>query len=214
MAADTYSWNLDHAADILFAAELIEGENNITFYFDNSHDENVKFAYQRFFDVAMRLNHDMATMVTTIGDYGSTQWGREVGYSFRVNAEESNTPNYVEFKYILQSYEKAVVNDEIAGVSAYNDPNALYTGVKNMSFVTSRSQFSLWCMMGSPLILGCDVRSIGQEYIDILTNAQMIGINQDKLVVQAKRVFSEDYEDVLLKPLSDNSVALLFFNKH
>ena len=76
----------------------------------------------------------------------------------------------------------------------------------------NRSHFALWCMMCAPLILGNDLRSISDEVLNIVTNKNLIAVNQDALGVQAKRI-SKGVVDTLVKPLSDGSVAVCLFNK-
>ena len=91
-----------------------------------------------------------------------------------------------------------------------------------------RAHFTMWCMMNSPLMLGMDLRRITKddEYYKIITNQDLIELNQDKLGIQAKRIWTsittqnpdKDYitdnnrSDVLAKPLSDGSVAISFIN--
>ena len=67
-------------------------------------------------------------------------------------------------------------------------------------------------MMNAPLILGNDLRNMSEQVKSIVTNKNMIAINQDSLAKQAKRV-KKGVVDVLAKPLADGSVAVCFFNK-
>lgn len=76
--------------------------------------------------------------------------------------------------------------------------------------------------MAAPLILGNDVRKFLKEdgtvdsenkVLEILTNKNLIAVDQDKLGKQAKRIFSDGVSDILVKPLENNEIALCFFNK-
>jgi alpha-galactosidase len=60
------------------------------------------------------------------------------------------------------------------------------------SMVEQRAQFALWCMLASPLILGHDVTRMGDEVRTIITNAEMIALNQDKLGLRARIVYQSD----------------------
>ena len=88
----------------------------------------------------------------------------------------------------------------------------LEVGNGKLNFNQNRSHFSLWCMMNAPLVLGNDLRSIPQNVLDIVTNKQLIAINQDILSKAAKRV-KKGLVDILAKPLSEDRVAICFFNK-
>ena len=66
-----------------------------------------------------------------------------------------------------------------AGPGHWNDPDMLITGMDGLSETQNRSFFSLWCMMASPLMAGNDLRKMTASTIQILTNREAIGINQD-----------------------------------
>ena len=50
---------------------------------------------------------------------------------------------------------------------------------------------SLWSIMKSPLLLGCDLRAIGKDALAIISNKDVIAVNQDPLGVQGRRVWSD-----------------------
>ena len=75
-----------------------------------------------------------------------------------------------------------------------------------------RAHFTMWCMMASPLILGNDVRNMSAETKLILTNRDLIAINQDKLGVQGLRFLSRDGLDYWFKPLANGDWAMTIFN--
>jgi alpha-galactosidase len=98
----------------------------------------------------------------------------------------------------------------------------LEVGNGGLNFEENRSHFSLWCMMAAPLILGNDVRKFIQpdgsvdtknNTLQIVTNKNMIAVNQDKLGVQARRIETNLVQDTLVKPLENNEIAICFFNK-
>ncbi|MBR4890443.1 MAG: hypothetical protein IKU15_04060, partial [Clostridia bacterium] len=77
-------------------------------------------------------------------------------------------------------------------------------------------------MMAAPLILGNDIRDFikadgtvdtDNKILEILTNKDVIAIDQDKLGIQCSRVKTNGITDVLVKPLEENAVAICFFNK-
>ncbi|MBR3096198.1 MAG: hypothetical protein IKH12_11455 [Clostridia bacterium] len=97
----------------------------------------------------------------------------------------------------------------------------LEVGNGKLTHDENRSHFSLWCMMNAPLILGNDVRAFVKEdgsvdtdnkILQILTNKDMIAVNQDPLGVPCRRIKAGTV-DVLLKPLSEARAAVCVFNK-
>jgi len=75
-----------------------------------------------------------------------------------------------------------------AGPGGWNDPDMLEVGNGGMTTAEYRSHFSLWALAKAPLIIGCDITKITQATLDILTNPEVIAINQDTLGVQGSKV--------------------------
>ncbi len=113
----------------------------------------------------------------------------------------------------------------------FNDPDMLVAGISWPAFVAShpgmvemlagqdrpsmtgdeqRSHISLWAMMSAPLLAGNDIRSMSQDTREILTNRDIIAIDQDRLVRQA-RPLAQDPR-VMAKPLADGAVAVAMVN--
>jgi alpha-galactosidase len=79
----------------------------------------------------------------------------------------------------------------------------------------SVSHFSLWCLVKSPLILGNDLRNMTEDTVSILTNDEVIALNQDPLGVQGHRVANTSNGfDTWAGPLRDGSVAVVLFNRN
>lgn len=160
--------------------------------------------------VALETGQPDKPIVFSICEWGRNQpykWGRTAGNSWRTTGDIR--PYWPWMKII---YNINVKLHEYAGIGGWNDPDMLEVGNGNLSYDQNVSHFSLWCMMCAPLILGNDLRKIPQNVLDIVTNKNLIAINQDALGVQAKRIIKGKV-DVLVKPLADGGVALCLFNK-
>lgn len=97
----------------------------------------------------------------------------------------------------------------------FNDPDMLEIGNGGMTINEYRTHMSLWAVSKAPLLIGCDVRNISQESLDILTNSEVIAVNQDELGLQAKKVYIDDDNNTEIwpGPLSDGSKVVLTFNR-
>lgn len=89
---------------------------------------------------------------------------------------------------------------QYASAGHYNDMDMLQVG-RGMSNEEDKTHFSMWCMMNSPLLAGNDLRKMSKETVEILTNKEVIALNQDKGFVQAKRILKEGNVEVWMKPL-------------
>ena len=100
-----------------------------------------------------------------------------------------------------------------AGPGHWNDPDMLEVGNGGMTDVEYRSHFSLWAILVAPLIAGNDLRSMRPEIRDILTNKEVIAIDQDPLGMQGRRVSKSGDREVWAKQLQDGSRALVLLNR-
>ena len=103
---------------------------------------------------------------------------------------------------------------QYAGPHAWNDPDMLEVGNGGMTDTEYRSHFSLWALMAAPLIAGNDLRSMSQATIYILTNTEVIAVNQDPLGVQGKPISTSTTLEVWSKQLTGvNTYAVILFNR-
>ncbi len=104
----------------------------------------------------------------------------------------------------------------------YNDIDMLTVGMYGKGLVGSvgcndadyRSQFALWCMYSAPLMLGCDIRHMNKQTLDLVTNRALIAIDQDgecRPPIIRKCIWDEN-SLVMLKMLENNEYAIGFFN--
>ena len=91
----------------------------------------------------------------------------------------------------------------------------LEVGNGKLTYEENKTHFSLWCMMAAPLILGNDVRKLAgksDKTLSILTNKEMIGIDQDPLGESCVRYEKKHGCDYLVKKLSGESFAVCIYN--
>jgi alpha-galactosidase len=95
----------------------------------------------------------------------------------------------------------------------WNDPDMLEIGNGGMSEIEYRTHFSLWCLLAAPLMAGNDLRTMSRETREILTNREVIGIDQDSLGRQATRVWEKEGLEIWTKLLADGAEAIGIFNR-
>src|SRR6478609_9609602 len=95
----------------------------------------------------------------------------------------------------------------------YNDMDMLQVG-RGMSYEEDKTHFSMWCMLNSPLLAGNDLRDMTKQTIEILTNKEIIALNQDTNLLQAKKMFSENNVDVWIKTSTNGKMkAIAILNR-
>ena len=75
------------------------------------------------------------------------------------------------------------------------------------------THISLWCLLSAPLLLGCDLSKMDEFTLSLLTNDEVLAVNQDPLGRQADRIFKKENIEAWGKILEDGSNAIGFFNR-
>ncbi|ONM18898.1 Alpha-galactosidase 3 [Zea mays] len=78
-----------------------------------------------------------------------------------------------------------------AGPGGWNDPDMLEVDNGGMTLAEYRSHFSIWALMKAPLLIGCDVRNMTSETMEILSNKEVIQVNKDPLGVQGRKILGQ-----------------------
>jgi alpha-galactosidase len=103
--------------------------------------------------------------------------------------------------------------ESYAGPGHWNDPDMLEVGNGGMTTEEYRAHFSLWAILAAPLMAGNDIRSMTPEIRDILTNRDVIAVDQDPLGRQGRKVRDDGDVEVWAKELADGSRAVALLNR-
>jgi alpha-galactosidase len=108
------------------------------------------------------------------------------------------------------------------GPGGWNDPDMLVVGRVGWgpklhdTKLTPPEQYthiSLWCLLSAPLLIGCDLEHIDAFTLNLLTNDEVLAINQDPLGISARRIATIGAIDIYSKRLEDGGTALGLFNR-
>ena len=183
----------------------------------NTTNINPRGAYQLISDALCAAGRPIFLSMCEWGDNQPWRWARDIGHSWRVGPDiwcsfDSTRvfPNYVQYS-VIDCINKNDSLRRYAGPGHWNDPDMLEVG-NGLTVNQDRAHFTLWCMMASPLILGNDIRNMNAETKAILTNADLIAINQDMLGVQGLRLTLGDGLEYWFKPLENGDWAMTIFN--
>ena len=141
-------------------------------------------------------------------DYPGT-WVHEVASSWRISHDI--TPRWTSVKDIIS--QNLYLSAYCRG-GRFNDMDMLEVG-RGMTEEEDRTHFGMWCMMTSPLLIGCDMTAIDSTTLALLSNPELIAINQDRLCRQAYPVKDTGSYCVLVKDLDiagGPERAIAFYN--
>jgi len=95
----------------------------------------------------------------------------------------------------------------------WNDPDMLEIGNGGMSDVEYRTHMALWSLLAAPLLAGNDLRTMSESIHEILTNREVIAVDQDSLGKQGSKVWGASDQEIWTRPLADGSTAVGIFNR-
>ena len=174
--------------------------------------------YQRMRDALRRHPRDIVYSLCQYGVDEVWTWGDEVGGNcWRTTADIEDTWTSmatIGFSQISQA--------AYAGPGRWNDPDMLVIGKLGWgprlrpTRLTPSEQYthvSLWCLLAAPLLIGCDLAQLDDFTRGLLTNDEVIEVNQDPLGRQAARAAKKGQTEVWVKAMEDGSHAVGLFNR-
>ena len=120
-------------------------------------------------------------------------WVGQVASSWRISSDIQ--PQWNSIKSII---DKNKYLSAYAYEGHFNDMDMLEMG-RGLSEAEERTHFGMWCIMSSPLLIGCDLTKIPNSSLDILKNTELIALNQDPLAKQAYLVKNTDGVSLFVK---------------
>lgn len=178
--------------------------------YDNCDNNNVppQTRYPVMRDALNKTGRAMFYSLCEWGQYDPAMWAAPVGNSWRTTGDiEDNWGSMIS---------SADTNNQwasYAGPGAWNDPDMLEVGNGGMTATEYETHFSLWALMKAPLLIGCDIRTMSKETIRILTNHEVIAINQDKLGVQGNKTKTNGDTEIWSGPLYGGAYVVLLLNR-
>lgn len=152
------------------------------------------------------------------GDNQPWEWAKDIGHLWRTTGDiapifDGIVDHGTWFSLgVMQILDKQEGLREFAGPDHWNDPDMMEVG-NGMSVGEDRAHFSMWAMLAAPLMAGNDVRNMSKETMAILTNKEVIAVNQDPLGIQGLKYSSNDSLEIWFKPLEKNDWAVCFLNR-
>ena len=150
-------------------------------------------------------------IVFSMCEWGRSQpwtWARGVGHLWRTTGDISD--RWASWTRLL---DQQVGLEKYAGPGGWNDPDMLEVGNGGMTAGEYRAHFGFWCLLSAPLMAGNDVRSMTADTRDILTNREIIAIDQDSLGSQGRKIRDDGDLEVWAKRLSGGAYAVILFNR-
>lgn len=165
-----------------------------------------------------RVDRDIVYSLCQYGMGDVWKWGKEIGGNcWRTTGDITDSWGSMAGIGFAQAG-----HAPYASPGHWNDPDMLVVGLVGWgpnlreSRLTPNEQYthiSLWCLLASPLLIGCDLTRIDEFTMNLLTNDEVLEVNQDPLGKQAVRVLQDGTREVWCKDMEDGSLAVGLFNR-
>jgi alpha-galactosidase len=169
-------------------------------------------AQTEYTKISNALKSTGRAIVFSLCDWGQSNvwtWGPSVGNLWRTTGDISDN-----WTSMLSNFDSNAAHASSAGPGGWNDPDMLEVGNGGMSTTEDQSHFSLWAISAAPLIMGNDMTNMSANAKMILTNSEVIAVDQDALGVQGTKVADNGNGlQVWAKKLQGGSVAVVLLNR-
>jgi alpha-galactosidase len=188
--------------------------------YDWCHTEglNAEAAYLTMRDALHAAGRPIVFSICEWGTNRPWEWGQEVGHLWRTTGDisacfdcEVGHGTWSSWG-VLHILDKQLGLRVHAGPGHWNDPDMLEVG-NGMTMGEDRAHFSMWAMLAAPLLAGNDLRNMSEETRQILTNAEVIAVDQDPLGVQGFRALAAGDQEIWYKPLVEGDWAMCILNR-
>ncbi|WP_259071680.1 glycoside hydrolase family 27 protein [Mucilaginibacter sp. X4EP1] len=194
------------------------GVDYLKFDWCNTDGINAKEAYTTMSLAIRAAGRPIVFSLCEWGNHQPWRWAKDVGQLWRSTGdiyagfEKNLSKGSWTALSVLSILDKQDSIRQYAGPGHWNDPDMLEVG-NGMKYNEDKAHFSLWCMLAAPLMAGNDLRKMSDQTKSILTNKDLIAVDQDALGIEAFRYYAFDGIEIWVKPLSNNEVAVCFLNR-
>jgi len=194
------------------------GVDYLKFDWCNTDSINARDAYTTMSRAIRAAGRPMIFSLCEWGNHQPWLWAKNVGQLWRTTSDihagfdkDLSYGSWTSYS-VMHILDLQVPIRQYAGPGHWNDPDMLEVG-NGMSYAEDKAHFSLWCMLAAPLIAGNDLRKMSDQTKSILTNKEVIAVDQDSLGVEGFRYYSFDGLEIWVKPLKNNAIAVCFLNR-
>jgi len=164
--------------------------------------------YTKFRDALAQAGRPIVFSICNWGVKAPWTWGPATGNLWRTTGDINDTWDRMSVIGFSQNG-----LEKFAGPGHWNDPDMLEVGNGGMKPDEYRVHMALWALLAAPLLSGNDLRNMTSETKEMLTNSEVIAVDQDAKGVQGHRVWDEGPLEIWAKSLADGSSAVGLFNR-
>lgn len=194
------------------------GVDYLKFDWCSSDGINAKEAYTTMSKALKKAGRPILFSLCEWGQNKPWTWAAPVGHIWRTTGditaqwEGIKTHGTWSSSGVMKILESQDSLRKYAGPGHWNDPDMLEVG-NGLSESENRAHFSMWSMIAAPLITGNDIRKMSASVKVILTDKEVIAVNQDSMGIQALKYTAKDSLETWIKPMKNGDWIVCFLNR-
>ncbi len=175
--------------------------------------DQIEFAYEKMHKAILAAGRPMIYSLCEYGMDAPWIWGPDAGANlWRTTDDVSNRIDFEEYARMMFVGFGQDGLGRYAGPGHWNDPDFLQIGNKGLDLDEDETQMSLWSLLAAPLFSSTDVTKLTAAELGVLTNREVIAVDQDAEGIEGHRVSQNGPVEVWAKPLSGGRMAVGLFN--
>lgn len=192
------------------------GVDYLKFDWCSNDGQNAEAAYRTMSEALKAAGRPIVFSICEWGENKAWEWAKGIGHLWRVTPDIRACFD-CSFDWggvgVLQCIDADADLYPYAGPGHWNDAEMLEVGNGELTHDENVAHFSMWSMLAAPLMSGNDLRSMDYETLQILTNKEVIAVDQDSLGQQGIRFMKMGDREIWAKPLSGKEIAVCFLNR-
>lgn len=166
-------------------------------------------AFTHMRDVLAGLDHDIVYSISEYGDHEPWTWARPIANLWRTTGDLA--PNWGSVSDVIER--QAPLAEYSGRPGAWNDPDMLQLGNGDLTLEENRSHLSMWALLNAPLFLGTDPAALSEPLREMVTNPEVIAIDQDFGGRQGTRIVDDGDLEVWGRALGDGGYVVVLYNR-
>ncbi|MCU1411028.1 MAG: alpha-galactosidase [Rhodoglobus sp.] len=187
---------------------------------DNIAGRTTAQSYRAWYDALAQSGRAITLEICNWGQESPWSFGPSTGRTWRTDWDISGDFGHAGFPRSRVTWAKVLSNFDnnnhpgAAGPGAFNDPDYLLLGGFGLTAAQEKSYFGMWAIESAPLVLGTGITTISPAVKALVTNDEIIAVDQDPAYAQATVVLRDGARQVLSKPLAaEGTRAVLLLNR-
>lgn len=175
--------------------------------------DQIEAVYEKMHEAILHAGRPMIYSLCEYGMDAPWIWGPKIGANlWRTTQDVSNRIDFQEYARMMFVGFGQDGLQRYAGPGHWNDPDFIQVGNLGLDPDEDKTQMSLWSLLAAPLFSSTDVTKLNPEQLAILTNREVIAIDQDPKGIQGRKISQNGPVQIWAKPLSHNRMAVGLIN--